>query len=311
MNPSDASYRPEQASAVVAAFWAHHGITSPKGTSLAEPAIVPLEIASRIFTAAFDQTPTPQETSGIVLRALENLSDRLYEQAAGMLVCLGTGSAAAAETIARTVIEGAFNLLFIVSRDHEARLFAFFHRYLQEHDRKLREWQQFESTKAQTPEQTAILHAIAVRASAHQTISEFVKRLGEGLGFQQVNALSQYWPNTLYERCEQINKAGQYLTSYHRLSASSHINAEETIRWLFGYYHAAIGQNAQLLQNLSLESVNYSAMITRIAVDHYIEASTATCCALSADLDHISLRKTRSELHASIDTIAPATGAQL
>jgi hypothetical protein len=156
--------------ALISEFWSRHGVTNPRAPFLAEPAIIALDSAHLVFAAAFGDAPEPKDTSGMILCALENLSNRLYEQAAGMLVCLGTGLAAAAETVARTAIEGAFNLQFIVSQNHEARLFAFFYQYLKEHDRKLQEWKNLESSGFQTPEQAVILRAISDRLSAHQNV---------------------------------------------------------------------------------------------------------------------------------------------
>ena len=295
--------------ATVAEFWSRNGIETPRAPFLVEPAIVALDSANQVFAEAFDNAPEPKETSGMIRCALENLSNRLYEQAAGMLVCLGTGSAAAAETVARTVIEGAFNLQFIVSKDHEARLFAFFYQYLKEHARKLEEWQLLENTKTKTPEQMEVLKAITERVSALQGMSDFVKSLGKGLGFERAETVSQHWPSSLFKRCEQMDKAGQYLTSYHRLSSSSHINAEETIRWLFGTYYAVVGKDQQLPEKLSLETVSYSAMMTRIAVTHYIDANIATCHALNANYDDVSIQTTMARLWKSINEIASAAGA--
>lgn len=295
--------------ATIAEFWSRHQIAAPLAPALVEPAIVALDTAHHIFAVAFENAPEPEKASGMIRCALENLSNRLYEQAAGMLVCLGTGSAAAAETIARTVIEGAFNLQFIVTKDHEARLFAFFYQYLREHGRKLRDWQQLENTKQQTPEQRALVNAITERMSAHEIMSGFVKSLGKGHGFERPESVAQYWPSSLYKRCEQMDKAGQYLTSYHRLSASSHINAEETIRWLFGIHYSAVGQDSRLPEKLSVETVSFSAMMTRIAVVHYIDANIATCRALNSKYDEVSIRETLTQLSKSIDAIASAAGA--
>ncbi len=293
---------------VITEFWSHHGITSPRGAVLAEPAIYALHTAHPIFASAFNDAPEPKETSGLIRCAIENLSNRLYEQAAGMLVCLGTRSAAAAETVARTVIEGAFNLQFIASKDHEARLFAFFYHYLQEHSRKLSEWQKLEQAESPTPRRSAILKSIADRVSTHEAMADFVKGLGKGFGYERPAAVSQFWPTSLFKRCEQLAKAGDYLTSYHRLSASSHINAEETIRWLFGIHYAGIGHDERLPEKLSLETVSFSAMMTRIAVFHYIEASSAACRALNTKYDEVTIGKTTERLCRSIQEIAASAG---
>jgi hypothetical protein len=279
------------------------------GDVLAEPAIAALETAHRIFGLAFEQTPLPKSTTGVGLRALENLSDRIYEQAVGMLVCLGTGSAAAAETIARTVIEGAFNLQFIVSQNYEHRLFAYFYQYLQEHERKLDEWQRDVNARAgRESERDPVLSAIKDHRQTLRGMVSFVESLIQGLALGKPNELSKHWPNSLFKRCEQIDHSADYLTSYHRLSASSHINAEETIRWLLGYYYSAMDQNSEFRNRLAVETLCYSAMMTRIAVRHYIEATAATCLALNTKIDKDLIRKISSDLVSSIELIASDAG---
>ncbi len=102
-----------------------------------------------------------------------------------------------------------------------------------------------------------------------------------------------------------------YLTSYHRLSSSSHINAEETIRWLIGTYYSVVGQDPQLSIKLACETVSYSAMMTGIAVAHYIEANIAAGRALKTKLDEVTLQKTMVQLTKSIDEIASAAGSPM
>lgn len=232
-------------------FWSRQGMKSPDAAFLAEPAIAALELARPLFVSAFDDAPLATETSGLVVRAFENMSDRLYEQATAMLVCLGSGWSAAAETLARTVIEGALNLCFIAAAHHEARLFAFFQQFLQEHRRQLLKWEQHEITAGGTSGTPASgrtsvpLSDIAKTLSAHDQMSEFVRELARGFGFEKLEELSKHWPRRFDKRCEQISKSGDYLTSYHRLSASTHLNAEETLRWLLGLYVAGTGRDPE------------------------------------------------------------------
>lgn len=291
-------------------FWSRYGISnpSPMGASLAEPAIVALEKSHEMFAMAFDQAPLPKPTSGIAICALRNLSDRVYEQSVGMLVCLGTGSAAAAETVARTVIEGAFNLQFIVSKDHESRLFAFFHCYLREHGEKLDGWQRDLMERSPGSGQRFELKGIEDQRVVLQHMLKFVEDLRAGLGLDQPEQLARYWPKSLSKRCKETKSSADYLTSYHRLSASSHLNAEETIRWLLGQALTDSGQNQSFMADLARETVSYSAMMTRIAVLHYIEATAATGQALDTKFDGTLIMKLRSDLQNSIESIAMNAG---
>jgi hypothetical protein len=291
-------------------FWQRNAIANqPAGAFLAEPAVAALEAAHEIFSKAFDQAPLPKETSGIALRAFENLSDRVYEQAVGMLVCLGTGSGAAAETLARTVIEASFNLLFIADQNHERRLFAYFFRYFDEHARKLDEWQ--ESLRGHTMQAALvgpILMTIETHRQGHTEMLEFIKKLADGLELPKPPELANHWPNSLYRRCEQIARTNDYLTSYHRLSASSHIGAEETVRWLIGYYLAGIGEDKEMLNKMGVETVMYAAMMTRMAVLLYIDAIAALCTALDSRYDTSLIERLRLNLMNSIEAIASEAG---
>ena len=294
-------------------FWSRQGMKSPEGAFLAEPAIVALELARPLFVTALDQAPLPKETSGLVVRTFENISDRLYEQAAGMLVCLGIGSSGAAETLARTVIEGALNLCFIAAADHEARLLAFFQQFLQEHRRQLVEWQDHVIKAAATPASgrtSPLLSDITRTLSAHDQMSEFVRKLARGFGFEKLVEMSKYWPRSFHKRCEQIGKSSDYLTSYHRLSASTHLNAEETLRWVLGFYVTGTGRDPECQRKLGAETVFFAAMMTRIAVKHYIEANEATCRALNAAFDSTALQNLLTDLSASIEAVALAAGAR-
>ena len=291
-------------------FWQRNAIADqPDGAFLAEPAIIALEVARKVFVTAFDQAPLPKETSGIALRAFENLSDRVYEQAVGMLVCLGTGSGAAAETIARTVIEGSFNLLFMADQKHEHRLFAYFFKYIDEHARKLDEWQQsLRGSMMQAIFVNSVIKTIQTQREGHAKMREFIKKLADGLELPEPPELAKHWPSSLFKRCEQIARSSDYLTSYHRLSASSHVGAEDTIRWLFGYYLAGTGVDKDFVNRLGVETVMYSAMMTRIAVLYYIDATAALCTALDSNYDRPLIERLRLNLMKSIEEIASDAG---
>jgi hypothetical protein len=221
-------------------FWSRHGIMPPHQAIrlLTSPALRALENARTLFMPALEKAPLPKETSGLLVRAFENLLDRQYEQAAAMITCLGTDSGAAAEVLARTVIEASFNILYITAEDHEERLFAYFYKYLQEHGKQLEEWRTFEETNAENMTvRPNVLEAIDAHRLTVKQLNDFVVSLAEGFGFKPPTELiASHWPRSLFKRCEQSGLKGDYYTSYHRLSASTHTSAEGTIHWLFGIY---------------------------------------------------------------------------
>lgn len=239
--------------------------------SFIEEAVEAIYSVQKALKLAFDEAPRVQDSDGFYFCAFQNLIDRIYEQAEGMLAVAAAGCLAAAETIARTVIEASFNLMFMTHSNREARLFAYFRLYLSEHERKISEWKSTVEKHADESDRNIVLAAIKSRSQLLDGMRSFIEEIASGIGIGQTK--QGEWPTSLYKRCETIGRAGDYLTSYHRLSASSHVNAEESIRWLMGMYMLLTTQNKALFESMGLETACYSVMMTRIATQHYLHAA--------------------------------------
>lgn len=272
---------------------------------LTESPIRVLEAAKREFAVSFSKAPIVEPDDGLYLRALENLSDRLFELCESMLVCLATGVTAGVEPLARAVVEGSVNLAYISDSNHKERLFAFFFQYLKEHKRKLDEWGQH---VRKTGEDPRTLSAIQSREAWRSGMFRWIDQMRSDLGVPAEEELLNRWPKSFFRRCESLGKAETYLTSYHRLSAGAHVSAEDTLGYLFGYYLAATSQNHDAFERICAEAVAYSAVMARIAIIHYIDSSSTACEAVRTSVNSEALNRLKEELVGGIEELAPAAG---
>lgn len=78
-----------------------------------------------------------EPTWGLLLSML----DKVFKHVEGSLVAFITGSPASAEVIARTVVESAVNLMYILDDDRINRLFQHFSYYINQERKKLNKWE--------------------------------------------------------------------------------------------------------------------------------------------------------------------------
>ena len=69
-----------------------------------------------------------------------NMLDRTFEHVEGALSAYVTGSMASAEVIARTSVEAALNVRYILAGDKLERLRAYFHFYFEKVDKDVKNW---------------------------------------------------------------------------------------------------------------------------------------------------------------------------
>ena len=286
-------------------FLDHHRLQALDIPILVESPISSLFVAQQIFKNAFSTTPLLNPSDGFFRCALENLSDRIFELCDGALVCLAAGAPAGAEPLARAAIEGAVNALYICDNNHKERLFGYFFRYLNEHKQKLEKWSDH---KANQTNDIDVLKMIERREEARSGMEWLVNRWREGLSLPDARTLLSRWPSKFFDRCEQLGLKETYYTSYHRLSASSHMNAEETINYLISYISSAESISMSAVEQLGVESVHYSSLMSRISILYYIDASASACKAINSRIDSRAIERVRSDLREGIEQIAEAAG---
>jgi hypothetical protein len=233
-----------------------------------------LQEAFAILPRSLSNVPSSGDT-GFYLRIAENTVGRLYDVSSSMISCLACGTTGGVESLARVVIEGSWTTRFVLGGDYKKRMFAYLFQYTREHPRKLEEWRQIvESTR---PGDEFTLAAIAGRKIYIEGMHDFINKIRIGAGQPDIDELLKHWTKSLFGRCESLGNQEKYYTHYHRLSADSHHNAEQTIQYLHGYFAEAELGLANVLSTIGSETIHYSAMMAALAVDEAIVAAATAC----------------------------------
>ena len=121
-------------------FLKRHGIRADRGTADIELAVDVLMQVHEISYEALSQIDSKTNRDGWVVQAHINQLGRLFEQASGMLVCVCARAFESVEALARVVLEGAINLIYLSTNEHDSTLVAYIDAWITEHERKLGEW---------------------------------------------------------------------------------------------------------------------------------------------------------------------------
>jgi len=254
------------------------------------------QLASRTLSAAISDSPK-QNAINI---AYGNIVGRLHEQAEGMLVCIATHSYPSAEVLARVVLEGSVNLSFQVKHRLEAPLVAYFKKWLESHQRTLEAWKKHE-TELQDPDGT--VRIIEARLEWLGQLGAFLDSLIQELNLDDGGSHNA-WPGKIFKRFEDIGAKGTYFTSYHRLSSSSHVLAEDTLLYLQGLSRS----DAKVLEELGVMAINYSVMMTYIATISLTQALESFIRFYQPASESRIFKALRAELEKEVDRVSIDAG---
>jgi hypothetical protein len=237
---------------------------------------------------------------GFRVRSLTNLTARLYEHVQGMLVAISTGSPASAEALARVVVEGAINIIYLAEKGDSGALIRFFRSWLSEHGRKLDEWKAKVDQEAglDNDNTSALIHE---RVRVVGLLKEFVDNIEVQCSINLEGCESE-WPKSLYKRFEALGREEDYYSSYHRLSGASHITGEDTIMWFL-----MMQAPRELAIKCAEEAWGYSIMMTRIAGVFFLDAAIA-CVEAYGRKSNSDLHQCRRELTNSVHEISRRAG---
>ena len=257
--------------------------------------------ADQIATAYLGEIDPTDNSAGFRIHSLLNLLGRTFEHTQAMLVAVSTGSPASAEALARIVVEGSMNVMYLATLGDSGTLLRFFRSWLSEHNRKLTEWKLKIQGEAYANKVSAMIEdrrGVIVAFEAYLTLVETQCSI-------KTTAPSADWPKSLFKRFEAMGRETDYYESYHRLSGSSHINGEDTLSWL-----VALDLPNEQRHLLGLEAWAYSIMMTRIASRFFVEAAVS-CTIAYGRLNNDDLQKCRSALGDAVHSIAQAAGVPI
>lgn len=233
-------------------------------------AIDAIYTANEIANSYLGDIDPKDNSTGFRIHSLLNLLGRIFEHSQAMLVSLSTGSPASAEALARIVVEGSVNIMYLATLGDSGTLLQFFRSWLGEHDRKLTEWK----LKIQGEDHAARVSAmIEERRQVVTAMQDFVLQNEIQCGID-TSASSTEWPKSLFKRFEALGRETDYYTSYHRLSGASHITGEDTLTWLM-----SLNMPDELRHRVGKEAWGYSIMMARIASTFFVDAVAA--CVIS------------------------------
>lgn len=201
----------------------------------------------------------------LLVTVYSNMIGRLDEHVSGMLVCLATKNAPSAEALARTVLEVSVNLLFMLQGDREKAFLGYCDAWFSSHERQLNQWLENEK-KMEKP--SGNIPKIESRKEMLDGQRMFIDQMVLALNMNREKNYRDAYPKSLFKRFERLGKEDEYFTSYHRLSNSSHILAEDTISWLLG---VMMGDREKQLK-MGQEAMAYSQMMCLIVLVTAIEA---------------------------------------
>ncbi|MBM5456400.1 hypothetical protein H8F21_02320 [Pseudomonas sp. P66] len=253
---------------------------------------------NNIVTEYLSEVKLSNAKESFRIHSLINLLGRIHEHSEGMLVAISTGSPASAEALARVVVEGAMNIMYLATIGNSSTLIQFFRSWLHEHGRKLSEWKETIRDESYAEKVLAMI----------DERSDFIQSLEKYVGHVETQALiepvdkSTEWPKSLFKRFEAMGRKTDYYESYHRLSGASHLTGEDTILWLISL-EIPIEQKV----NMAKEAWAYSTMMTRIASTFFVDAAAA-CVIGFGRKNNDDLQQIKQSLARSVHEIAKEAG---
>lgn len=241
------------------------------------------------------------EEQGFVVHTHINLIGRLLEQAEGMLVCIATNSCTSSEVLGRVVVEGSIDLMFMSLKGDEKTILAFMKTWVNEHLRKLNEWKEKIKGKGYSVRVGGKIDSRIEVANMYQLyVDTLIKKF-----CADESVFKNIWPNSLYKRFEAIEREETYYESYHRLSGSAHITAEDTISFLM-----SLSMDDDQKVKLAEEAWAYSIMMSRLSSIVFIEALTICCIrhGLCEGPKFDRLLELKNELAKEVEVISKAAG---
>ena len=191
--------------------------------------------------------------------------DRTFEYVEGAIVAYVTGSTASAEIISRTAIESAINLLFVLVDDRKGNHLTQYFAYYFEHEQtEIDGW-----TKAtfNLTGDAKKAHQLATTEKRNR-INELREATDFSLsqaGLPTIKSLVKKWPK-IWERFKFLGLEVDYGTVYAALCSQTHSDAED----LLNYFFAATSDNQRLLDEIAVNTVNFSRFMLYFAVKYYV-----------------------------------------
>jgi hypothetical protein len=245
----------------------------PRGRQLLALVLSAREAAQGSLSATPDSLLATEPTFGL----LHHLSERIYEQLTGGLICFAAKHAAASEVVSRVVIESSVNLRFILSGHRESLVLAWLRSYVDQDEAQISRW---ERALASIPgEIVAQAARLETRRQVLEARRRFLEQTEVEFRSQCTIDTTVRWPNVA-DRFERIGETLAYRTVYARLSSQTHVDAEDTINYVI----VSAMDNEETLRRMSAETVAFSEYLLSFGSQFYFCALRDLCSAWDLEI---------------------------
>jgi hypothetical protein len=211
-------------------------------------------------------------TVGIVLQ----LTERIYEQIVGGISCVSTKNHASSEVLSRTAIESSVNILLMLKNDTESKVLTWLKKYVNDDINHINNW---EDSLKNNQEKEIHLPKIKVRRELNTIKKEFVDTY-----IQQIKEVLEIddnyiLPRKYSKRFEDIGEEITYHTVYTRLSATTHLNAEDTVSYMMAKIYGTEEEQYKIgLEHIAFSEymLIYAMLFYTKIVDRFIFKYTST-----------------------------------
>lgn len=255
---------------LVEEFEKNHGISIPVDFENGEKAIEAfLKLHSKLgitISGLQEDDFHKYPSIGIIFQ----LINRIHEQLSGSLISICTKNHASSEILSRTAIESAVNVLYFFKDDTESKVLAWLKKYIEEDKQHIQDWDQ--SLKTQDEQQ---IHAprIKARRESSQIKEKFIHQyISEIKQILQIDD-SLRLPQKIFKKFKDIGEETTYHTVYTRLSAMTHLNAEDTISYMI----AKVYGDKEQQQQMGLEHCAFSEYMCHYAILFYARTIEQFC----------------------------------
>lgn len=255
---------------LVEEFEKNHGISIPvdfeNGEKVIE-AFLKLHSKLRITMGGLQEDDFHKSPSiGVIFQ----LINRIHEQLSGSLISICTKNHASSEILSRTAIESAVSVLYFFKDDTESKVLVWLKKYIEEDKRHIQDWEK--SLKTQDEQQIHAPRILARRESSQfkeKFVDQYIYEIKQILQIDDSLRL----PQKIFKKFQDIGEETTYHTVYTRLSAMTHLNAEDTISYMI----AKVYGNKKQQQQMGLEHHAFSEYMCHYAILFYARTIEEFC----------------------------------
>ena len=234
---------------------------------------------------------------------LLHLLHRIYEHTEGSVVAFNTGFPASSETIARVVVEGSVNVMYILAGDRVNRLESYFRNYLETTEQRADKWLR---ARSQLKDDEANAHKSSAnrRLEYNKEMEALINLWSSQMDHFRSKSSLEKWPS-VYNRFTSLGLETFYRTVYTRMCSQTHVDAEDTIN----YFYGVISGDTEFFNRAAIETLNFSRLLVYYGISFYIKSNIRYAETYGLDDELVILKHGREFIENCIHDLSFSIGA--